>query len=398
MTKKTLKDMDFAGKRVLVRVDFNVPMAKDGSGTIVDDARIRAALPTLQYLIDHQAKLILMSHLGRPKGEANPAFSLAPVAQRLGELLKKEVLFVPSDQVVDEQVKERLASLQEGQVALLENTRFRAEETKNGPAFSKELASLADLFVNDAFGTCHRAHASNVGVADLLPSCLGFLVEKEVEIMGQALEDPARPFLAILGGAKVSDKIGVIENLLDKVDTILIGGGMAYTFLKSQGKEIGLSLLEEDKIELAASLLEQAREKGVEILLPVDGVVAEKLAEGVKTEVVSIDQIPKDQMALDIGPKTAERYRKEILQAKTVVWNGPMGVFEIPAFAEGTFAVAKALADSDAVSIVGGGDSASAVEQAGYKEKITHVSTGGGASLEFLEGKSLPGIAAIGDR
>lgn len=398
MTKKTLKDMDFAGKRVLVRVDFNVPMAKDGSGTIVDDARIRAALPTLQYLIDHQAKLILMSHLGRPKGEANPAFSLAPVAQRLGELLKKEVLFVPSDQVVDEQVKERLASLQEGQVALLENTRFRAEETKNGPAFSKELASLADLFVNDAFGTCHRAHASNVGVADLLPSCLGFLVEKEVEIMGQALEDPARPFLAILGGAKVSDKIGVIENLLDKVDTILIGGGMAYTFLKSQGKEIGLSLLEEDKIELAASLLEKAREKGVEILLPVDGVVAEKLAEGVKTEVVSIDQIPKDQMALDIGPKTAERYRKEILQAKTVVWNGPMGVFEIPAFAEGTFAVAKALADSDAVSIVGGGDSASAVEQAGYKEKITHVSTGGGASLEFLEGKSLPGIAAIGDR
>lgn len=398
MTKKTLKDMDFAGKRVLVRVDFNVPMAKDGSGTIVDDARIRAALPTLQYLIDHQAKLILMSHLGRPKGEANPAFSLAPVAQRLGELLKKEVLFVPSDQVVDEQVKERLASLKEGQVALLENTRFRAEETKNGPAFSKELASLADLFVNDAFGTCHRAHASNVGVADLLPSCLGFLVEKEVEIMGQALEDPARPFLAILGGAKVSDKIGVIENLLDKVDTILIGGGMAYTFLKSQGKEIGLSLLEEDKIELAASLLEKAREKGVEILLPVDGVVAEKLAEGVKTEVVSIDQIPKDQMALDIGPKTAERYRKEILQAKTVVWNGPMGVFEIPAFAEGTFAVAKALADSDAVSIVGGGDSASAVEQAGYKEKITHVSTGGGASLEFLEGKSLPGIAAIGDR
>lgn len=398
MTKKTFKDMDFAGKRVLVRVDFNVPMAKDGSGTIVDDARIRAALPTLQYLIDHQAKLILMSHLGRPKGEENPAFSLAPVAQRLGELLKKEVLFVPSDQVVDEQVKERLASLQEGQVALLENTRFRAEETKNGPAFSKELASLADLFVNDAFGTCHRAHASNVGVADLLPSCLGFLVEKEVEIMGQALEDPARPFLAILGGAKVSDKIGVIENLLDKVDTILIGGGMAYTFLKSQGKEIGLSLLEEDKIELAASLLEKAREKGVEILLPVDGVVAEKLAEGVKTEVVSIDQIPKDQMALDIGPKTAERYRKEILQAKTVVWNGPMGVFEIPAFAEGTFAVAKALADSDAVSIVGGGDSASAVEQAGYKEKITHVSTGGGASLEFLEGKSLPGIAAIGDR
>ncbi len=398
MTKKTLKDMDFAGKRVLVRVDFNVPMAKDGSGTIVDDARIRAALPTLQYLIDHQAKLILMSHLGRPKGEANPAFSLAPVAQRLGELLKKEVLFVPSDQVVDEQVKERLASLKEGQVALLENTRFHAEETKNGPAFSKELASLADLFVNDAFGTCHRAHASNVGVADLLPSCLGFLVEKEVEIMGQALEDPARPFLAILGGAKVSDKIGVIENLLDKVDTILIGGGMAYTFLKSQGKEIGLSLLEEDKIELAASLLEKAREKGVEILLPVDGVVAEKLAEGVKTEVVSIDQIPKDQMALDIGPKTAERYRKEILQAKTVVWNGPMGVFEIPAFAEGTFAVAKALADSDAVSIVGGGDSASAVEQAGYKEKITHVSTGGGASLEFLEGKSLPGIAAIGDR
>lgn len=398
MTKKTLKDMDFAGKRVLVRVDFNVPMAKDGSGTIVDDARIRAALPTLQYLIDHQAKLILMSHLGRPKGEANPAYTLAPVAQRLSELLEKEVLFVPSDQVVDEQVKERLASLKEGQVALLENTRFRAEETKNGPAFSKELASLADLFVNDAFGTCHRAHASNVGVADLLPSCLGFLVEKEVEIMGQALEDPARPFLAILGGAKVSDKIGVIENLLDKVDTILIGGGMAYTFLKSQGKEIGLSLLEEDKIELAASLLEKARQKGVELLLPVDGVVAEKLAEGVKTEVVSIDQIPKDQMALDIGPKTAERYRKEILQAKTVVWNGPMGVFEIPAFAEGTFAVAKALADSDAVSIVGGGDSASAVEQAGYKEKITHVSTGGGASLEFLEGKSLPGIAAIGDR
>lgn len=398
MTKKNLEDLNVKNKRVLVRVDFNVPMAKDGSGKIMDDARIRAALPTIHYLMDQGAKVILLSHLGRPKGEPSEAFSLKPVANHLSQLLGQEVLFADSDRVVDEEVVKALKSLESGQVALLQNTRFRPEEKKNDPDFAKDLAKLGDVFVNDAFGTCHRAHASNVGLAELLPSCLGRLVQKEVEIMGKALDKPVRPFVAILGGAKVSDKIGVIENLLDKVDTILIGGGMAYTFLKSQGLEIGTSLLEEDKMELAGNLLNKAKEKGVKFLLPLDGVIADQVADGQTPEVVKIDRIPVDKMSLDIGPETAKLFAQEIKAAGTVIWNGPMGVFELDDFAQGTFAVAKALAECQGVTIVGGGDSASAVEKAGYKDKITHVSTGGGASLEFLEGKVLPGIAAISDR
>lgn len=398
MTKKNLEDLNVKNKRVLVRVDFNVPMAKDGSGKIMDDARIRAALPTIHYLMDQGAKVILLSHLGRPKGEPSEAFSLKPVADHLSQLLGQEVLFADSDRVVDDEVVEALKSLESGQVALLQNTRFRLEEKKNDPDFAKDLAKLGDVFVNDAFGTCHRAHASNVGLAELLPSCLGRLVQKEVEVMGKALDKPVRPFVAILGGAKVSDKIGVIENLLDKVDTILIGGGMAYTFLKSQGLEIGTSLLEEDKMELAGNLLNKAKEKGVKFLLPLDGVIADQVADGQTTQVVKIDRIPVDKMSLDIGPETAKLFAQEIKGAGTVIWNGPMGVFELDDFAQGTFAVAKALAECQGVTIVGGGDSASAVEKAGYKDKITHVSTGGGASLEFLEGKVLPGIAAISDR
>lgn len=398
MTKKNLEDLNVKNKRVLVRVDFNVPMAKDGSGKIMDDARIRAALPTIHYLMDQGAKVILLSHLGRPKGEPSEAFSLKPVADHLSQLLGQEVLFADSDRVVDDEVVKALKSLESGQVALLQNTRFRPEEKKNDPDFAKDLAKLGDVFVNDAFGTCHRAHASNVGLAELLPSCLGRLVQKEVEIMGKALDKPVRPFVAILGGAKVSDKIGVIENLLDKVDTILIGGGMAYTFLKSQGLEIGTSLLEEDKMELAGNLLNKAKEKGVKFLLPLDGVIADQVADGQTTQVVKIDRIPVDKMSLDIGPETAKLFAQEIKAAGTVIWNGPMGVFELDDFAQGTFAVAKALAECQGVTIVGGGDSASAVEKAGYKDKITHVSTGGGASLEFLEGKVLPGIAAISDR
>ena len=396
--KKTLKDMDFAGKRCLVRVDFNVPMSKTEAGEITDDTRMKAALPTIQYLLDKKAKVILMSHLGRPKGQANPEFSLKPVADHLSELLGQDVLFLDSDKVVDDKVKEAVKNMKEGQVALLQNTRFVAGETKNDPEFSKELASLGDVFVNDAFGTCHRAHSSNVGVASILPSCLGFLVQKEVEIMGGALEDPKRPFVAILGGAKVSDKIGVIKNLLNKVDCILIGGGMSYTFLKAMGKEIGTSLLDEEKIDLAKSLLKEAQEKKVKFLVPVDCRTADDVAEGQDVKIVSADDIPADKMSLDIGPETEKLYREEILKAGTVVWNGPMGVFEIKDFANGTNAVAQAMADSDAITIIGGGDSAAAVEQAGLKDKMSHVSTGGGASLELLEGKVLPGIDAISDK
>ncbi len=396
--KKTLKDMDFTGKRCLVRVDFNVPMSKTEIGKITDDSRVRAALPTIKYLLDQNAKVILMSHLGRPKGQANPEFSLKPVADHLSELLGQEVIFLDSDKVVDDKVKEAVRDMKDGQVALLQNTRFVAGETKNDPEFSKELASLGEVFVNDAFGTCHRAHSSNVGLASLLPSSLGFLVQKEVEIMGGALEDPIRPFVAILGGAKVSDKIGVIKNLLNKVDCILIGGGMAYTFLKALGKEIGTSLLDEEKIDLAKSLMQEAADKKVKFLLPVDCRIADDVAEGQDVKIVSVDKIPADKMSLDIGPETAKIYREEILKAGTVVWNGPMGVFEIKDFANGTNEVAKALADSDAITIIGGGDSAAAVEQAGLKDKISHVSTGGGASLELLEGKVLPGIDAISDK
>ena len=398
MNKKTVKDLDVRGKKVLVRVDFNVPLSKEEKGKIADDARIKAALPTINYLSENGAKVILMSHLGRPKGEANPDFSLKPVAEYLANEYKNKFTFIPSDVVVDEKVKEEVNKLSDGQIALLENTRYRKEETKNGEDFAKELASLADLYVNDAFGTSHRAHASNVGVASILPSAVGFLIEKEIEVMGKALEAPDHPFVSILGGAKVSDKIGVIENLITKVDTILIGGGMAYTFLKAMGKEIGKSLLEEDKMDLSLELIEKAKANGVEILLPVDVVIADKIEAGVDTEIVDIDDIPVDKEALDIGPKTAKLFAEKIKAAKTVVWNGPMGVFEIKEFSNGTNEVAKALADSDAVTIVGGGDSALAIEMAGLKDKITHVSTGGGASLEFLEGKDLPGITAIEDK
>lgn len=396
--KKGLKDLDVKGKKVLVRVDFNVPMSKEDDKVISDDSRIVAALPTIKYLIDQGSKVILMSHMGRPKGQANPKYSLEVVAKRLAELLDQEVKFIASDLVVDDKIKEEVNKLEDGQVALLQNTRYRSEEEKNDQEFAKELASLADLYVNDAFGTSHRAHASNVGVSAFLPSALGFLVEKEVTIMGKALENPERPFLAILGGAKVSDKINVIENLISKVDTILIGGGMAYTFLKGLGKEIGKSLLEEDKIDLAMSLLEKAKANKVEILLPVDVVIADEIDKDAKTEIVDIDHIPADKEALDIGPKTSEIFASKIREAKTVVWNGPMGVFEVEPFSKGTFAVAKALTESEGVTIVGGGDSALAIEQAGYKDMITHVSTGGGASLEFLEGKVLPGIDAIEER
>lgn len=397
MAKKTLKDYDFTDKKVLVRVDFNVPQTKDGTGHIVDDSRIVAALPTIRQLLKQNATVILMSHLGRPKGP-EAKFTLRPVAERLEELLGQKVHFLASETVVDASVKQAAAALKGGEVALLENTRFVSGETKNDPAFSKDLASLADIFVNDAFATCHRSHSSNVGVAALLSSALGLLVQKEVDIMGEALQDPKHPFVAILGGAKVSDKIGVIENLLDKVDTILIGGGMAYTFLKAMGKEIGTSLLEADKLELAKDLLHRAKEKGVRVELPTDGVIADAVAENQKTAIVSIDAIPADKMSLDIGPETIKTFTSIVKEAKTVVWNGPMGVFEIKEFSNGTLALAKAMAECQGTTIIGGGDSAAAVEQAGYKEQMTHVSTGGGASLEFLEGKELPGIAAITDR
>lgn len=395
MNKKTIKDLNVEGKKVLVRVDFNVPLSKENKGEIADDTRIKAALPTIDYLSENGAKVILMSHLGRPKGEANPEFALKPVADWLENHYKEKFHFIPSPKVVDQKVKDEVNELKDGEIALLENTRFRAEETKNGEDFANELASLADLYVNDAFGTSHRAHASNVGVASILPSAVGLLIEKEIDVMGKALEAPEHPFVSILGGAKVSDKIGVIENLITKVDTILIGGGMAYTFLKAQGKEIGKSLLEEDKMDLSLELIEKAKNNGVEILLPIDVVIADEIKAGVETEIVDIDNIPEDKEALDIGPKTAELFANKIKDAKTVVWNGPMGVFEVKEFSNGTNEVAKALADSDAVTIVGGGDSALAIEQAGFKDKITHVSTGGGASLEFLEGKTLPGIDCI---
>lgn len=398
MNKKTLKDLDVRGKKVLVRVDFNVPLSKEDRSKIADDSRIRAALPTIDYLLENGAKVILISHLGRPGGEANQEFTLKPVANWLSNHYGEKFEFLAADEVVNEDVKEKVNELKDSELALLENTRFVAGETKNDEAFAKELASLADLYVNDAFGTSHRAHASNVGVASILPSAVGLLIEKEIDVMGKALENPEHPFLSILGGAKVSDKIGVIENLITKVDTILIGGGMAYTFLKAQGKEIGKSLLEEDKMDLSLELLERAKENNVEILLPVDVVIADDIAPGVETEIVDIDNIPADKEALDIGPKTAEIYAEKIKNAKTVVWNGPMGVFEIKEFSNGTNKVAHALAEADATTIVGGGDSALAIEMADLKDKITHVSTGGGASLELLEGKDLPGISAIEDK
>lgn len=395
-SKKTLRDLEFKGKKVLVRCDFNVPI--DDEGNITDDTRIRSSLPTINYLLEQDAQVILMSHLGRPKGQPNKKYSLEPVAKRLSELLNKEVIFLQDDEVVSSTVKKRVEAMEDGDVALLENTRFRKEEEKNDEGFSKELASLGDLYINDAFGTSHRAHASNVGVSTYLPSAVGFLVEKEVSIMGKALEDPERPFIAILGGAKVSDKIGVIENLMNIVDTIIVGGGMAFTFLKVQGYEIGKSLLEEDKIDLAKELIEKAKEKNVKLMLPVDVVVAKEFKNDTEFKTLSIDSIPKDMMGLDIGEETIKLFSEEIKKAKTIVWNGPMGVFEMENFAKGTFSIAKAMAESEGITIVGGGDSASAVEKSGYSHKMTHISTGGGASLELLEGKVLPGIAAISDK
>ena len=393
--KKTVKDIELKGKRALVRCDFNVPM-KDGA--ITDDTRIRAALPTIEYLRNSGAKIITMSHMGRPKGEADMQYTLAPVAKRLGELLGCDVTFVTSPQVVDDAVVKAAEGLSEGQAMLLENTRFRKEETKNEEAFSKQLAALGDVFVNDAFGTAHRAHCSTAGVADYLPAVSGFLIEKEVEYLGSAVDDPKRPLIAIMGGAKVGDKIKLIENLLNKVDTLLIGGGMAYTFLKAKGYEIGTSILDEESIDLADKLMKDAESKGVNMLIPVDVVCASEFSNDADKKTVSADSIPADMMGMDIGPETVKLFAGEVAKAATVIWNGPMGVFEMPNFAVGTEEVAKALAASSAVTVIGGGDSAAAVKQFGLEDKMTHVSTGGGASMEFLEGKELPGIAVLEDK
>lgn len=395
MMKKSIKDIDVANKRVIVRVDFNVPLDKE-TGDITDDRRIRAALPTIQYLMSQKARVILVSHLGRPKGGFDPKLSMKPVAERLSELLGQLVLL--ASDVIGEDARKKAEALQPGEVLMLENVRFHKEETKNDPAFARELASLADVYVNDAFGTAHRAHASTAGLARFLPAVSGFLIQKEIEIMGAALADPARPFVAILGGAKVSDKIGVIENLLDKVDTLIIGGGMAYTFLAATGRNVGLSICEKDKIDLAANLMAKAEAKHVKLLLPSDVVIADRFAEDANTRVVTVDQIPDDWMGLDIGPQTIKVFTEAIKQAATIVWNGPMGVFEFEAFATGTREIARAIAESSAISIIGGGDSAAAVEQMGFADRVTHVSTGGGASLEFLEGKILPGIDCLMDK
>ena len=397
LNKKSITDIDVAGKKVLVRCDFNVPV-KDG--VITDDNRIVGALPTIRYLVDHNARVILCSHLGRPKGTFNLKYTLAPVAEKLGEYLGKKVEL--ASDVIGEDAHAKAASLKDGDVMLLENVRFHAEEEANDPEFSKALASLAEIYVNDAFGTAHRAHASTAGVADYLPAVCGFLIQKEIDVMGKALDDPDRPFVAILGGAKVADKLSVIENLLSKVDILIIGGGMAYTFLAAQGKKTGTSLLDESKIEYCADMLKKAEEKGVKLLLPADTVVSpvfpEPIDGPVEVETVCSCCIPDDKMGLDIGEKTRELFANAVKGAKTVVWNGPMGVFENPTLAKGTIAVAQALADSDAVTIVGGGDSAAAVQQLGFASKITHISTGGGASLEFLEGKQLPGITCLNDK
>ena len=393
--KKTIEDIQVKGKKVLVRCDFNVPL-KDG--VITDENRLNGAMPTIKYLVDNGAKVILCSHMGKPKGEAKPEFSLAPVAKRLSEMLGKEVVFAADDNVVGENAKKAVAEMKDGDVVLLQNTRYRKEETKNGEELSKELASLADMFVNDAFGTAHRAHCSTVGVTEYLsPAVCGYLIQKELKFLGDAVETPERPFVAILGGAKVSDKINVINNLLEKVDTLIIGGGMAYTFLKAQGYTVGSSLVEEDKVEYAKEMLAKATEKGVKLLLPVDHRIAKEFKD-VEAVVTEDQNIPEGFMGLDIGPKTEAIYAEAIKDAKTVIWNGPMGVFEFENFNKGTIAVAKAMADSNATTIIGGGDSAAAVNILGFGDKMSHISTGGGASLEFLEGKVLPGIAALNDK
>ena len=402
LNKKSVDDISVKGKRVLCRCDFNVPLKE---GKITDENRLVAALPTIKKLISDGGKVILCSHLGKPKGEPKPELSLAPVAKRLSELLGQPVLFAKDDNVVGETAKKAVSEMKDGDVVLLENTRYRAEETKNGEAFSKDLASLADVFVDDAFGTAHRAHCSNVGVTEFIngPAVVGYLMEKEIRFLGQAVENPVRPFVAILGGAKVSDKLAVIDNLLEKCNTLIIGGGMAFTFIKAQGYEIGKSLVDDEKLQYCKDMLAKAKDKGCEILLPVDAVCAASFPDPIDdknlpVKTVDINAIPSDMLGLDIGPKTQELFANAVKNAKTVVWNGPMGVFENPVLAQGTIAVAKALAETDATTIIGGGDSAAAVNILGFGDKMTHISTGGGASLEFLEGKELPGVAAANNK
>ena len=400
LNKKTVDDINVKGQKVLVRCDFNVPLK---NGVITDENRIVAALPTIKKLIADGGRVILCSHLGKPKGEPKPELSLAPVAKRLSELLGKDVVFAADDNVVGENAKAAVNAMKDGDVVLLQNTRYRAEETKNGEEFSKELGSLADIFVNDAFGTAHRAHCSTVGVVSYVKEAVaGYLIGKELKYLGNAVENPVRPFVTILGGAKVADKLSVIENLLNKADTLIIGGGMAYTFLAAKGYGVGKSLLDTEKIDYCRDMLKKAEEKGVKILLPVDCNIADHFPDPIdapiEVKTVDADKIPADYEGLDIGPKTSELFANEVKNAKTVVWNGPMGVFENPTLAEGTIAVAKSLAETDAVTIIGGGDSAAAVNTLGFGDKMTHISTGGGASLEFLEGKELPGIAALNDK
>ncbi|MFB1098120.1 MULTISPECIES: phosphoglycerate kinase [Bacillaceae] len=393
MNKKSIRDIDVAGKKVFCRVDFNVPME---NGTVTDDTRIKAALPTIKHLTEQGAKVILASHLGRPKGEVKEDLRLDPVAQRLSDLLDKEVAKV--DQVHGEEVNEAVAELADGEVLLIENVRFEPGEEKNDPELAKAFASMADVYVNDAFGAAHRAHASTEGVAKHLPAVAGLLLERELEVLGKALSNPERPFTAIIGGAKVKDKIGVIDNLLDKVDNLIIGGGLAYTFVKARGYEIGKSLLEEDKIDLAKEFMQKAKDKGVNMVMPEDVVVADDFSEDANKREVSIEEIPADWEALDIGPKTRETYKQIVKDSKLIIWNGPMGVFELNAFSGGTKAVGEALAEGEGFSIIGGGDSAAAVEKFGLADKMDHISTGGGASLEFMEGKELPGVAALNDK
>ncbi len=395
MSKKTVKDIELKGKKVLVRCDFNVPL--DENRNITDNTRIVAALPTIKYLLENNCSIILCSHLGRPKGEFKPEFSLAPVAKELSRLLDKDVIMAKD--VIGEDAKTKAANLKEGEILLLENVRFHREETDNDPEFSKELASMAEVYVNDAFGAAHRAHSSTVGVASYLPAVSGFLIEKELKFLGEALDNPVRPFMAILGGAKVSDKIGVIDSLLEKVDTLMIGGGMAYTFFKAQGYNVGNSMCEEDKLDLARELMQKAKDKGVKLMLPVDTRVGKEFKPDTESKTVAWTEIPDDWEGFDIGEKTIEMFSEELKSAKTVVWNGPLGLFEFDQFAKGTNAIAKVLSElTDATTIIGGGDSAAAVRKAGLQDKMTHISTGGGASLEFLEGKKLPGIECLQDK
>ena len=394
MNKKTVRDIDLKGKKVFVRCDFNVPM--DENKNITDNTRIVAALPTIKYLLEQNCKIILASHLGRPKGEFKPEFSLQPVAKELSKQLGQEVIMAKD--VIGEDAMKKASELKEGEVMLLENVRFHKEETDNDPEFAKKLASMAEVFVNDAFGTAHRAHASTTGIADYLPAVSGFLIEKELKYLGNALENPERPFMAILGGAKVSDKIGVIDSLLEKVDTLMIGGGMAYTFFKAQGYEVGNSICEMDKLDLAKELMQKAKDKGVKLMLPVDTKVGKEFKEDTESKTVKWTEIPADWEGFDIGEETIKLYSEELQKAKTVVWNGPVGLFEFPQFAIGTNTIAKVLSELDATTIIGGGDSAAAVKKAGLEDKMTHISTGGGASLEFLEGKKLPGIECLMDK